>query len=45
MSTRDQRDVTTLHRPLMDRFPKAFPKDYDALRPLKLGIHADVLQR
>ena len=45
MSTRDQRDVTALHRPLMDRFPKAFPKDYDALRPLKLGIHADVLQR
>ena len=45
MSTRDKRDVTALHRQLMDRFPKAFPKDYDALRPLKLGIHADVLQR
>ena len=45
MSTRDKRDVTALHRQLMDRFPKAFPKDYDALRPLKLGIHADILQR
>ena len=45
MSTRDKRDVTALHRQLMDRFPHAFPKDYDALRPLKLGIHADVLQR
>ena len=29
----------------MDRFPHAFPKDYDALRPLKLGIHTDILQR
>ena len=45
MSNRDKRDVTALHRQLMDRFPKAFPKDYDAIRPLKIGIHADVLQR
>ena len=45
MSNSDKRDVTALHRQLMDRFPHAFPKDYDALRPLKLGIHADVLQR
>ena len=45
MSTRDKRDVTDLHRRLMDRFPHAFPKDYDALRPLKLGIHVDILQR
>ena len=45
MSTRDKRDVTALHRQLMDRFPKAFPKDYDAIQPLKIGIHADVLQR
>ena len=45
MSTRDKRAVTDLHWQLMDRFPHAFPKDYDALRPLKLGIHADVLQR
>jgi ProP effector len=45
MSTRDKRDVTDLHRQLMDRFPHAFPKDYDALRPLKLGIHVDILQR
>ena len=45
MSTRDKRDVTALHRQLMDRFPKAFPQDYDAIRPLKIGIHADVRQR
>ena len=45
MSTRDKRAVTNLHWQLMDRFPHAFPQDYDALRPLKLGIHADVLQR
>ena len=43
MSPRDKRDVTDLHRQLMDRFPLAFPKDYDALRPLKLGIHTDIL--
>ena len=30
---------------LTSNFPKVFPKDYDALRPLKLGIDADVLQR
>ena len=45
MSTRDKRNVTALHRQLMDRFPKAFPKDYDAIQPLKIGIHADVIQR
>ncbi len=45
MSPRDKRDVTDLHRQLMDRFPRAFPQDYDALRPLKLGIHADILHR
>ncbi|MBS1247950.1 MAG: ProQ activator of osmoprotectant transporter prop [Proteobacteria bacterium] len=45
MSPRNKRDVTDLHRQLMDRFPHAFPKDYDALRPLKLGIHVDILQR
>jgi ProP effector len=45
LSQSDKRDVTALHRQLMDRFPHAFPKDYDAIRPLKLGIHADLLQR
>ena len=45
MSPCDKRDVTDLHRQLMDRFPNAFPKDYDAIRPLKLGIHADILHR
>ena len=29
----------------MDRFPHAFPQDYDAIRPLKVGILADVIAR
>ena len=45
MSPRDKRDVTALHRQLMDRFPRAFPRDYDAIRPLKVGILADLIQR
>ena len=45
MSPRDKRDVTALHRQLMDRFPRAFPQDYDAIRPLKVGILADLIQR
>lgn len=45
MSNRDKRAVNALHALLMDRFPRAFPKDYDALRPLKTGIYADLLQR
>ena len=45
MSPRDKRDVTALHRQLMDRFPRAFPQDYDAIRPLKVGILADLTQR
>ena len=45
MSPRDKRDVTDLHRQLMDRFPHAFPHDYDAIRPLKVGILADVIER
>ena len=45
MSQTDKRAVQAIHTLLMDRFPHAFPKDYDALRPLKLGIHADILHR
>ena len=29
----------------MERFPKAFPKDYDAILPLKLDIDADLRER
>ena len=29
----------------MERFPAAFPKDYDAIRPLKIGIGADLFLR
>ncbi len=45
MSKSDKRTVNAVHTLLMDRFPKAFPKDYDAIRPLKTGIHADLIQR
>ena len=40
-----KKQATALHRWLMERFPKAFPKDYDAILPLKLGIEADILMR
>lgn len=40
-----KKQATALHRRLMERFPKAFPKDYDAILPLKLGIEADILMR
>ncbi|HRZ07835.1 MAG TPA: ProQ/FinO family protein [Candidatus Competibacteraceae bacterium] len=45
MSKSDKRTVNAVHTLLRDRFPKAFPKDYDAIRPLKTGIHADLIQR
>lgn len=45
MSQTDKRAVNTVHALLMDRFPLAFPKDYDAIRPLKVGILADLRQR
>ena len=45
MSKRDRRAVAAMHRQLMDRFPHAFPHDYDAIRPLKVGILADVIER
>lgn len=45
MSQTDKRAVSVVHALLIQRFPKAFPKNYDALRPLKLGIHADLIAR
>ena len=45
MSQTDKRAVNTIHAILRDRFPKAFPKDYDAIRPLKIGILADAIAR
>ena len=44
MSKRDQRAVAAVHQLLRERFPKAFPADYDDLLPLKVGLLAD-LQR
>ena len=40
-----RKNATALHRLLMERFPQAFPKDYDALLPLKLDIDADLRAR
>ncbi len=45
MSQTDKRAVSAVHALLIQRFPNAFPKDYDAIRPLKLGIHADLIAR
>ena len=40
-----KKQAIALHRRLMDLFPKAFPKDYDAILPLKLDIDADLRAR
>lgn len=45
MSQSDKRAVNAVHAILMQRFPKAFPKNYDDIRPLKLDIHADLIKR
>jgi sRNA-binding protein len=45
VSQTDKRAVNTIHAILRDRFPRAFPRDYDAIRPLKTGILADVIAR
>ena len=45
MSQSDKRTVNAAHAILMERFPQAFPKDYDAIRPLKIDIHADLIRR
>jgi len=43
MSKSDHRAIQSLHGRLQERFPLAFPKHYDNLRPLKLGILTDVI--
>jgi sRNA-binding protein len=45
MSKSDHRATQTLHALLQKRFPLAFPKHYDDLRPLKIGILADVIKQ
>lgn len=45
MSSRDKREVNAVHRLLMERYPKAFPQDYDLIVPLKTGVLADLSQR
>ena len=40
-----KKQAAVLHALLMDRFPKAFPKDYDAILPLKRDIDADIRAR
>ena len=40
-----KKQATALHRLLMERFPKAFPKDYDAILPLKCDIAVDIRAR
>ncbi|NMQ21149.1 hypothetical protein E4P82_19280 [Candidatus Competibacter phosphatis] len=45
MSKSDHRAIQTLHNRLQERFPLAFPKHYDDLRPLKIGILADVIKQ
>ena len=44
MSQTDKRAVSAVHTLLMERFPRAFPKDYDAIRPLKPDIHTDLIR-
>jgi sRNA-binding protein len=34
--------VRQIHALLMERFPVAFPRNYDAIRPLKVGIEQDL---
>ncbi len=45
MSKSDHRAIQALHGRLQERFPLAFPKHYDDLRPLKIGILTDVIAR
>ena len=45
MSKSDKRAVNAIHSLLVERFPDAFPEDYDAIRPLKTGILADLVAR
>ena len=45
MRQTDKRAVSAVHALLIQRFPKAFPKDYDAIRPLKINVYADLITR
>ena len=45
MSQTDKRAVSAVHALLIQRFPNAFPKDYDAIRPLKINVYADLIAR
>ncbi len=45
MSKSDHRAIQTLHALLQERFPLAFPKHYDDLRPIKLGILTNLITR
>ena len=40
-----KKEAIALHHLLMERFPKAFPKDYDAILPLKCDIAVDIRAR
>ena len=43
--SREKKSTQAFHRMLMERFPRAFPKNYDDLLPLKLDIDADIRER
>ncbi|MCB1821403.1 MAG: ProQ/FinO family protein [Candidatus Competibacteraceae bacterium] len=45
MSATDKRAVQAVHALLRERFPKAFPSDYDAIKPLAIGIQDALRQR
>ncbi len=45
MSQTDKHAVNAIHAILRERFPLAFPNNYDDLRPLKIGILADLIAR
>ena len=45
MSQTDKRAVSAVHALLIQRFPNAFPKNYDAIRPLKINVYADLITR
>ncbi|MEE4376159.1 MAG: ProQ/FinO family protein [Candidatus Competibacteraceae bacterium] len=40
-----KQEARGLHHVLMQRFPKAFPKNYDHIRPLKIEIYEDIIER
>jgi ProP effector len=40
-----KQEARRLHRLLMQRFPKAFPRDYDRIIPLEVDIVEDLVER